>query len=262
MALPPKDVRNDPQYGGGNEQQRRQTIRRLAEAIRRIEQPVRRWARRRISSGIPALDAVLPGGGFVAGHCIEWIRHGPGCGAWSLALQVSRSIAQGPLVIVDPASHVFPPALWAMGLASERVWFVRPTGAADTSWAVERALRCSAAGAVFAELPAVPLKTMRRLQLAAEEGGTLAVLVRPWSARRSQGFSHTRILVKPLPGGREPPPATQDFVWQAFRRVSLQVVRAANRSFQAKLILELAYAADRLHISPELADPTVAASAP
>ncbi|RMG34514.1 MAG: hypothetical protein D6725_14160 [Planctomycetota bacterium] len=240
---------------------RRQTIRALAEAIRNLEQPSHGWVQATVSTGIPALDAVLPNGGFRPGGCVEWIANGPGCGVWSLALQVARHLPPGPLVLVDGAAELYPPALPALGIPLDRTWFVRPENSREALWAVERALRCSGVAAVFTALPSVSLKIMRRLQLAAERGGTLGVLVRDWAARRTLGFSHCRILVEPSPDAARSR-AAAEHGWMAFRRVRLNVVRAGNRSFRARLTVELAHAFDRLHISAELADSAPQAGTP
>lgn len=95
--------------------------------------------------------------------------------------------------------------LAAYGLASADLVLVHATQAVDALWAMEEALRESAVGAVLGEIDALDLTASRRLQLAAEAGGTMAVLLRPDVAARSQPTVAATAAPRQTPGN--PPSA-------------------------------------------------------
>ena len=86
---------------------------------------------------------------------------------------------RGPVLWVLPAHQTEQPMLWGLprGLA-ERLHLVRARGETDLLWSVEEALRSADVAAVIAE-PEKPLGLTagRRLQLAAESGQTLGLLL-------------------------------------------------------------------------------------
>ncbi len=69
--------------------------------------------------------------------------------------------------------------------------------------ALDQALRCPAVAAVVAWPESLDGKldgrTFRRLQLAAEQGGGLGLLIRPESVRSQPSWADVRLLVEPLP---------------------------------------------------------------
>lgn len=104
----------------------------------------------------------------------------------------------GPVVWVMPAHQPEQPMLWGLprGLA-ERLHLVRTRSEVDLLWATEEALRSPIVSAVISE-PEKPLSLTagRRLQLAAEAGRTLGLLL----IRREQGSNaaETRWHCTPL----------------------------------------------------------------
>lgn len=102
-------------------------------------------------------------------------------------MQAAR--VKGPVVWVLPAHQPERPMLWGLpeGL-SERLLLLRARGETDLLWSVEEALRSAEVGAVLAE-PEKPLNLTagRRLQLAAEAGRTLGVMM----IRQGQGSNAT-----------------------------------------------------------------------
>ncbi len=104
----------------------------------------------------------------------------------SFALWLAAAIS-GPILWVVPrwqAEQLNPDGI-APFTDPTRFLFVRPTRTEDLLWATEEILRSGAAGLVVSELPAPPPMTpIRRLHLAAEQGGTgsaapLALLLTP-----------------------------------------------------------------------------------
>jgi len=138
-------------------------------------------ARPVLPSGHAALDAALHGGGWPQGALIELLMAPPGIGELHLLAPALRQALQRPgwLVLVTPPGLPHAPAWQAAGLPVERLLVVQPDNPRDWLWSVDQAARAGMP-AVLAWPGRVSLngKTLRRLQLAAEEGGGLLVLSR------------------------------------------------------------------------------------
>lgn len=136
------------------------------------------------ASGIAALDARLPGGGWPLGALTEICLARSGLGELSLLLPALAAMThrQRWVLFVDPPYPLYAPALAAGGLALSRTAAVMPPDPTRTSWATEQALRSGACGAVVAWCARLDDRALRRLQLAAEAAGALAVLIRPLAA--------------------------------------------------------------------------------
>lgn len=158
-----------------------------------------------LSTGHPALDAELPGGGWPQGRLIELLVDGPGLGELSLlapalaALQ--RSAGSGRtgclwVLPVQPArrpaaavARPYAPALQAAGLDPARCVFVQPATPRESWWSLEQALRAGAPAAVVGWLPQTPdrsprqtgeadFRALRRLHLLAGQQRKLVVVLR------------------------------------------------------------------------------------
>jgi protein ImuA len=108
------------------------------------------------------------------------------------------------LVWIDPAGTFYPPAVAALGIAPEQVYVLRPRGG-DVVWATAECLRCQGVGAVVAVVgQRLSRVEVRRLQLAAERGSGVGVLLRPSIGGAGAGIyaAATRWLVTPAPGAR------------------------------------------------------------
>jgi len=195
----------------------------LSHQIRAIEVSGRLGSRKlaTISSGCQELDASLPDGGYAPGTIIEWLEPAPGCGAYYLALAAARNaVADGKyLVVVDTEQRFYPPAARSMGIPIERIIVLRPQNEADALWSIDQALRCSAVGAVVANLDRVSELQARRFQLAAEQGQALGCWLRPWKVQRSPSWAEIQWLVEP--SYSKPESKTNRNV----RRVALQSLR-------------------------------------
>jgi hypothetical protein len=108
-----------------------------------------------------------------------------------------------PIIWCDPRGELYPPALSSLGFDLAKVYLLHPQSLADEAWAVTECLRCRGVGAVIAS-PAEKLSRIdaRRLQLAAERGGTVGILLRPKGRGDSVYAAATRWLVAPHPGER------------------------------------------------------------
>ncbi|MBN1510560.1 MAG: hypothetical protein JXB13_00965 [Phycisphaerae bacterium] len=156
-----------------------------------------------VPTGLDTLDTGLPWGGLPLGAVSQVLDGGPGVGAMSLALAVAGRAARGddtagpgwagrggveaesarPIVVIDPAGDFYPPAVVKFGLDPQRLLVVRPGRALDAVWAADQCLRCPAVAAVVARLERLGRVHSRRLQLAAEAGGGIGLVVTPLAGR-------------------------------------------------------------------------------
>ena len=181
-----------------------------------------------ISSGCSPLDRLLPQRGFQRGSLIEWIAGGAGSGASLLAMLTARSACRGAfplqssgtLVLVDRMQSLYPPAANACQLDLQNTIVVHPTSEKDECWTLEQALRCPDVAAVVAWPQRLTSHAFRRLQLAAEHGGCLGLLVRPATARNESSWASVRMLVSP----RVVPPSVGRQGW----RLGVELLRCGG----------------------------------
>lgn len=196
-----------------------ETIRFLADQIRRLESSFRPGEPASIPLGIGGLGELFPQG-LPAGSLVELLSRAPGAGAWTLALLLARYACgeRKTLLIADPERCFYPPAARKFGLEPHRIIFVRPNNARDALIALAEALRCAAVGMVVGAFDRLHERDSRRLQLAAESGGALGVLLRPASALSAVSFAPTRLLLAPLPSAH------------GRRRLRVEVIRSRYAS--------------------------------
>lgn len=125
----------------------------------------------------------------------------PGCGASTLAFTAAAAAMKstnGFLVVIDTQHNIYPPALASWGIDLDKVVLVRPQSDVDALWAVDQSLRTPAVAAVVADVERIDDRAARRMQLAAEQGGGLALLLRPASARRGPSWADIQWMVRAL----------------------------------------------------------------
>ena len=162
-----------------------------------------------IPSGNAALDAELPGGGWPVGLLTEILPVHQGIGELRfLGPALARLSAGGQhLVWVAPPHAPYAPAIAAAGIDMSRLLIVRTRAERDTLWATEQALASNSCGAVLAWLPtkgssqAARYPELRRLQIAAERGQSLAFLFRPADCERESSPAALRLAVGTADGG-------------------------------------------------------------
>ncbi len=190
----------------------------------------RRWgaAGEVVSSGQPALDALLAEGGFRRGALVEWLASGPAGGAVTLALTCLRAAlaAGGVLVVIDRRRRFYPPAAVHLGIALEQLIVVRPTSQADEAWALDQVLRSRGVAAAWCAIERPDEHTLRRWQLAAETSGVIGFLGAT-PARSEPSWAELRLGVEPIVT------AAAD----RSRRVRVEVLR--SRSGKAGGVVEL-----------------------
>jgi len=137
-----------------------------------------------LSTGYAELDRCLPGQGWPRQGLIEVLSDQRGIGELRLlmpALARLGGVTRGSWIAwVSPPYTPYAPALAAAGLDVARVLVVH--GAGTTEWAMDQALRSEACGAVLGWANPRESQALRRLQLAAEQSHSLAVLFRPLQA--------------------------------------------------------------------------------
>lgn len=178
-----------------------------------------------ISTGLPEVDALLSQKRIFPGGFVEWLIPTEGTGGECLSLRMAWSIAvqrKGHLVIVDPTQEIYPPGLVYLGIDLQRTIFLHPASTKDAYWAITQVLRCSATGALWAHIDRLDTKTARRFQLAAEQGFTVGIFVRPFQAINEISWAQVRFLVQPQPAA-----CARDTSQR--RRIQVSVLRARGQ---------------------------------
>ncbi|WP_156910145.1 ImuA family protein [Rubritepida flocculans] len=150
----------------------------------------------------PELDAHLPWGGLPLAGLHEILGEDPGSSLGFAALLMARAQAALPgrsLLWIAPEPDAYPPGLAGLGLDAARLILVRAPRAADALWAAEEGLRSPAIAAVLLLGPAPDLTAARRLQLAAETGGGIGLLLRDGAEEAGPGAALTRWRIAPRP---------------------------------------------------------------
>jgi protein ImuA len=179
-------------------------------------------------TGLAALDALSPGGAFARGAVHELLTAPSDGKPLFLAALLARGAGEGgkvndppltlspphlvapssfpsPIIWSDPHGELYPPALAALGIPLERLFLLHPGNEADQVWALAECLRCRGVAAAVAALP--PRQRLsrveaRRLQLAAERGGGVGLLLRTAGKASAEHAATTRWLVRPERGER------------------------------------------------------------
>lgn len=146
-----------------------------------------------ISTGFPDLDGILPAGGWPPRGLVEIVCSRQGMGELQLLIPLMRTLTrQGQWVLwVGPPLPPYAPALVQAGVDIEKLLVIAPGAMPRNAlWSMEKALRsCRLA---LAWQNGLSHRVLRRLQLAANTGNSLAVLFQrgnsgcPYSALRLQ----------------------------------------------------------------------------
>ena len=150
-------------------------------------------------SGFPELDAVLPGRGWPPAALTEVVLAREGIGEIRLTVPALARLQAGnrDVVWIAPPHAPYAPALAAAGLDLARLVIVRCRSTAEEQWAYEQALRAPECGAAFAWLGSDDERVLRRLAVAAREGGTWGVLWRRPGRRAAASAAPLRIALAP-----------------------------------------------------------------
>jgi protein ImuA len=153
-----------------------------------------------LSTGFGALDARLCEGGWPVGTCIEVLTDACGMGAMGLFLPAMEALSgeQRWQAFITPPYTPYAPLLAARGIDTGQVLLVHPRDREEQLWSTEQALRSGTCSAVFSWLTQGEYRyaELRRLQLAAARGNTLAVLFRPREAAHQHAPASLRLQMQ------------------------------------------------------------------
>jgi len=151
------------------------------------------WQSPVLATGIDALDKALPAGGWPVGALTEVLLEQYGIGELKLFMPALAAVSQrtlteapksGWIAWIAPPFVPYAPALASHGVDLSRVLLIHPTaGTKDSLWATEQALRSGSCAAALAWIKHADNTSLRRLQLAAEEGGCWGIIFRPAHTR-------------------------------------------------------------------------------
>jgi len=153
-----------------------------------------------LETGLAALDELLPVQGWRRGGMHEVL--GDGDQPLLPLLVARRAVTRGAVVWCDPLGRLYLPAVAAMGLDVDRIILLRPRAPQEELWAINECLRCKGVSVCVARVDRLSMLDARRLQLSAECGGGVGILLRPERALTQPYAAATRWRVRPSPGER------------------------------------------------------------
>ncbi len=243
-------VRGSAPEAAGKTVEKPAVLQSLRQQLARLERSGNSVSEDRVSSGAAILDAMLPGKGLATGTMHEWVEHeGGGLACW-LALLSARSALlgwdrrhHGRLVVLDREGTFYPPAAQALGIPLERLVLIRPKDHDELIWSADQALRSPVVSAVWGRLETLDDRDARRLQLAAEVGGSLGLWIRPQRALSQPSWADVRWYVRGLPPlshtatkSSAAPSVTME---RSSKRMEIRLVRCRGGRSGASAIFEI-----------------------
>jgi hypothetical protein len=235
------------------------------QLVERLREQLGRWKASAaedaavFSCGAAAIDRLLPSGGLRHGMLVEWIGGvnagesfnnkapspqpspiGRGSTA-TLGLLAAREACRegGALVVIDRRQTFYPPAAAAWGIDLDRLIVVHPRNARDELWAVVQALRSPAVAAMWAAIERLDSRAFRRLQLAAQAGRTLGVLMRPARALEEPSWADVTLGTENFGFRISDFGLSGSIRNRPMRRVQIQLLRCHNGRAGASAVLEI-----------------------
>jgi protein ImuA len=149
-----------------------------------------------------ALDNAFPNKCFPAGALHEFITATDQAGAatYGFVLAIIAQIAAptGIAVWISTRRQVFPPALVVFGIQPEHLFFLDVATEQEALWAAEECLKCPGIAAIVCEATQVSFIASRRFQLAIEQTGVTAFLIRQVRGKATAIASVCRWRISPL----------------------------------------------------------------
>ncbi len=155
----------------------------LRAEVRAIESMGHGGPRECLPFGVDAIDARLAGGGLAMAALHEITGARPELSDDAAAALFIAGIAArlpGPILWALSRRDLFAPGLAHAGLGPSRILYAECGRDEDVLAVMEEGLRHGGLVAVVGEVGRVAMASTRRLQLAAEEGGTTALMLKRW----------------------------------------------------------------------------------
>lgn len=152
-----------------------------------------------LPTGFKPLDKQLTFKGWPLRGSIEVLSNGCGMGSMGLFLPAMEKLSAQKRwqVFIAPPQAPYAPLLAARGIDIQQVLMVHPKNKEELLWATEQALRSTTCSAVFSWLGATDYRyaELRKLQIAAAESDTLALLFRANSAASNHTPASLRLAI-------------------------------------------------------------------
>lgn len=155
----------------------------LRAQVQAIESSGRLASGRCLPFGVEDIDERLAGGGLAIGALHEVAAASSSLGDDAAATLFAAGIAarlNGAVLWVLGRHDLFAPALAQAGLSPDRLIYAECRKEEDALAVAEDGVRHKGIAVVVAEVTRIAMTATRRLQLAAEDSGTTALLLRRW----------------------------------------------------------------------------------
>jgi cell division inhibitor SulA len=153
-------------------------------------------------SGNASLDTLLPGGGWPLGSLVEILIERAGEAELGLVLPALAAFTRSGrrVAMIAPPFIPDPSALETAGVDLKRLIQIDADDA-ELHWSAEQSLRAGCCASVLHWLPEHDYRKLRRLQLAAEAGGSLAFVFGSVQAARQSSPAALRLRLVNYAGG-------------------------------------------------------------
>ena len=206
--------------------------------------------------GIDAVDRRIPGGGLALGALHEVAGGGNGAIDGAAAALFAAGImarTAGQILWCVTRRDLFAPAIAQAGLHPDRVIYAEVGDEKSVLACFEEGLRHGGLAGVVGEVAKLNMTSSRRLQLAAEASGTLAIAIRRWRRMTEASdfgqptASITRWRVSAVPSEALPVPGISRARWL------VELIRA-RAGESADFVLEACDEQGRLALPADMAD--------
>jgi protein ImuA len=157
-----------------------------------------------VAVSVPLCEPIgqwLPAGGLARAAVHEVLAADSGAAAGFCAVVLARAAAgRGSVLWITEDPDAWPSGLARFGLSPADLVLVQVPRPVDGLWAMEECLRCPGVAGALLMLRDLDLTAARRLQLAAETGGGIGLLLRPDAADAGASTALTRWRVGTLAG--------------------------------------------------------------
>jgi protein ImuA len=158
----------------------------------------RAYERPCLATKIPALNQVLPDGGWPLGHLTEILypfEHS--CGLSLLMGNLAALSESGWVWLINPPFVPFAASWQQWDVDMQRLLWLTPQSDQEALWAAEQVLASKHCAAALIWSKSIKPPQTRRLQLAVKKSQSLSVLFRPESAKAQASSAVLRLRAQP-----------------------------------------------------------------